>query len=78
MANNRMFFINDRLEVRITVAKFYPGGWSCSDLIGKIINEAFEADTDSKRLEREHPAVLCRNQPWSLSWSTNFTDRPHS
>ena len=46
MANNRIFFVNDRLDIHITIAKFYPGGWSCGEGVGKLLNTAFERDPD--------------------------------
>ena len=46
MANNRIFLVNDRLGIHVTVAKFSPGGWWCDDKVGKLVNEAFEMDAD--------------------------------
>jgi hypothetical protein len=46
MANNRLSLVKDRLDIKITIAKFYPGGWSCDGLVGKILNEASDKDTD--------------------------------
>jgi hypothetical protein len=38
MANNRMFLVNDRLDSRVSIAKFYPGGWTCGDGVSNLLN----------------------------------------
>lgn len=46
MANNRMFLVNDRLGVRVFLAKYYPStGWySPAPDIAGALSKAFEAD----------------------------------
>jgi hypothetical protein len=46
MANNRIFFCNDRFGVGISIGKFCPGGWSLNDRASDMINAAFERDHD--------------------------------
>jgi hypothetical protein len=46
MANNRMFLVNDRLDSRVSIAKFYPGGWTCGDGVSNLLNGSFAEGND--------------------------------
>jgi hypothetical protein len=46
MANNRIFLVNDRLGIHVSIAKFGPGGWWASDKVGQVMNDALEQDAD--------------------------------
>ena len=67
MANNRLFLVNDRLGVHISIAKFSPGGWSCGDAVSKLLNEAFERDTDYSMYGRTD---------WKIEYETDEGDEP--
>jgi hypothetical protein len=67
MANNRIFFVNDRRDIRIAIAKFYPGGWSCGDAVSKLLNETFERDTNYSMYGRTD---------WKIEYETDEGDEP--
>jgi hypothetical protein len=67
MANNRIFLVNERLDIRISIAKFSPGGWWCGDAVSKLMNDAFERDLDYSIYGRTD---------WKIEYETDEGDEP--
>lgn len=45
MANNRMWLVNERLGVKVVLAKFYPStGWSSPEGCSERLDAAFDGD----------------------------------
>jgi hypothetical protein len=59
MANNRMYFLNDRLDIRISIAKFYPGSWTRGDGASKLLNGVFAEDDDYSMFRRTDWRIEC-------------------
>jgi hypothetical protein len=62
MANNRMYLVNDRLDIKVSIAKFYPGGWSSGDGVAKLLNGSFAEDPDYS---------IFGNTDWRIEYETD-------
>ena len=65
MANNRMFLVNERLGVRICVAKYYPSsGWYVEQVESSLAERLNKSFTDDPVATMDGPT------DWTIAYET--------